>query len=89
MLFVVMEMIDKILEQMDVKHSLVVLWDIFVRTVVVVVQDSTAMVELAVVAATGAVERVVDDDGDDKVDFERIVDDGNYYCQQPTVDQLA
>jgi hypothetical protein len=83
MLFVVVELVDKWLEQMDVNYCLVCLLDIFEQKVVVVVQDLSEMVELVV--AVGLVVVVVerwDDDDDDKLDFEEMDDDGYYYCQQ-------
>jgi isoprenylcysteine carboxyl methyltransferase (ICMT) family protein YpbQ len=84
MLFGVVEVVDKLLEQMDVKHYLMFLFDIVEQKVEVVVQDLTEMVELVVAVAVvvmivAVVERL---DDDDKVDFENMDDDGYYYCQQ-------
>jgi len=54
---------------------------------VVVVQDLTEMVGLGVVVAIAVVERFGDDD--DKVDSEKMDDDGYYYCQLLKVDLLV
>jgi hypothetical protein len=79
MLFVVVEVVDNLLEHMDVKHYLVSLLNIVEQKVVVVVQDLTEMVELAVAVVVVVAERL---DDDDKVDFENMDDDEYYYCQQ-------
>jgi hypothetical protein len=88
MLFVVVELVDKLLEQMDVKHCLVCLLDIFEQKVVVVVQDLSEMVELVVAVGLVVVVERWDDD-DDKLDFEKMDDDGYYYCQQRMVVRLV
>lgn len=76
MLFVVVEVVDKLLEQMDVKHYLVFLLNIVEQKVRVVVQNLTEMVELVVAVVVEAVVVVERLDDDDKVDFENMDDDG-------------
>jgi hypothetical protein len=88
MLFVVVELVDKWLEQMDVNYCLVCLLDIFEQKVVVVVQDLSEMVELVVAVGLVVVVERWDDD-DDKLDFEKMDDDGYYYCQQRMVVRLV
>jgi hypothetical protein len=49
--------VDKLVEQMDVKHFLVFLFDIVEQKVGVVVQDWTERVELVVAVGLAVVER--------------------------------